>query len=196
MTLPMGVHTGSNLRQRASTCHPSPSARVPVITTPSPKLILATLACVAVYLGLAILGWGGFAAFFAHPARTALIVVMLALTVAALFSGGTSARACARIAETAGCSLASPCSGSPALTFPPDRTGSASSSSTAMSCAGSASRSPLWRLAPPLAGLRARRTVQRLSGDPAGAHARHERHLRRIRHRAISGFWSARSVWR
>ena len=29
------------------------------------------------YFGLAILGWGGFAAFFAHPARTALAVATL-----------------------------------------------------------------------------------------------------------------------
>ncbi len=42
----------------------------------------------AFYFGLAILGWGGFAAFFANPARTALGVVTLALTVAALFAGG------------------------------------------------------------------------------------------------------------
>lgn len=46
--------------------------------------IVATLA----YLGLAVLGWGGFAAFFSHPARTALAATTLALSGAALFSGG------------------------------------------------------------------------------------------------------------
>ena len=58
------------------------------MTTPSPKLLLATLAGVALYLGLAILGWGGFSAYFANPARSALMVVMVALTIAALFSAG------------------------------------------------------------------------------------------------------------
>jgi protein-S-isoprenylcysteine O-methyltransferase Ste14 len=40
------------------------------------------------YLGLAVLGWGGFAAFFANPARTALAVVTLLLGVAAFLAGG------------------------------------------------------------------------------------------------------------
>jgi protein-S-isoprenylcysteine O-methyltransferase Ste14 len=42
----------------------------------------------AAYLGLAILGWGGFAAFFSHPALTALAIVLFALSGAALFAGG------------------------------------------------------------------------------------------------------------
>ena len=42
----------------------------------------------AAYLGLAILGWGGWTAFFSHPARIALTVVLFALTGAALFSSG------------------------------------------------------------------------------------------------------------
>src|SRR5882724_7601895 len=52
------------------------------------RLTLAMTASVAVYLGLAVLGGGGFAAFFAHPAVTALVIVTVALTVAALFAGG------------------------------------------------------------------------------------------------------------
>jgi len=44
------------------------------------------------YFGLAILGWGGFAAFFAHPARTALAVATLAMAVAAYFAGGGISR--------------------------------------------------------------------------------------------------------
>ncbi|WP_343713814.1 isoprenylcysteine carboxylmethyltransferase family protein [Inquilinus sp.] len=54
----------------------------------SPKLALAAVLGTAVYLGLAVLGWGGFAAFFAHPARVALVAVTVVLTVASLFTGG------------------------------------------------------------------------------------------------------------
>jgi protein-S-isoprenylcysteine O-methyltransferase Ste14 len=46
------------------------------------------IAGTAAYLGLAILGWGGFAAFFSHPALTALAIVLFALSGAALFAGG------------------------------------------------------------------------------------------------------------
>jgi protein-S-isoprenylcysteine O-methyltransferase Ste14 len=46
--------------------------------------IIATLA----YLGLAILGWGGFAAFFSHPALIALAITLLVLSGVAVFSGG------------------------------------------------------------------------------------------------------------
>ena len=41
-----------------------------------------------VYLALAILGWGGFAAFFCRPALIALTIVLVALAVAAFFVGG------------------------------------------------------------------------------------------------------------
>jgi protein-S-isoprenylcysteine O-methyltransferase Ste14 len=47
-----------------------------------------TFAGVSAYLGLAILGWGGFGAFFAHPARVALVMVTFALTAAAILSPG------------------------------------------------------------------------------------------------------------
>jgi protein-S-isoprenylcysteine O-methyltransferase Ste14 len=40
------------------------------------------------YLGLAVLGWGGFDAFFSHPARIALAIALFALSGASLFSGG------------------------------------------------------------------------------------------------------------
>jgi len=46
--------------------------------------IVATLA----YLGLAILGWGGFAAFFSHPALIALAIALFVLSGVALFGGG------------------------------------------------------------------------------------------------------------
>jgi protein-S-isoprenylcysteine O-methyltransferase Ste14 len=41
------------------------------------------------YLGLAILGGGGFDAYFSNPARTAVVVVTLALVVASLSVGGS-----------------------------------------------------------------------------------------------------------
>jgi protein-S-isoprenylcysteine O-methyltransferase Ste14 len=42
----------------------------------------------AVYLALAVLAWGGFAAFFCRPAFVALTIVLAALAVAAVFAGG------------------------------------------------------------------------------------------------------------
>jgi protein-S-isoprenylcysteine O-methyltransferase Ste14 len=44
------------------------------------------------YLGLAVLGWGGFAAFFSHPALTAVVVIQSALAIAAFFAGGNLSR--------------------------------------------------------------------------------------------------------
>jgi protein-S-isoprenylcysteine O-methyltransferase Ste14 len=55
---------------------------------PTIKLTLVTIAATFAYLGLAVLGWGGFAAFFAHPPLTGLAIVTLALSGAALFSLG------------------------------------------------------------------------------------------------------------
>ena len=42
----------------------------------------------AAYLGLAVLGWGGLAAFFSHPALVALAIVVFALAGASFFAGG------------------------------------------------------------------------------------------------------------
>ncbi|MGY2491989.1 methyltransferase family protein [Cupriavidus sp. CP313] len=55
---------------------------------PTPGLAIATLAGTLAYLAIAIAGWGGIAPFFAHPARVALTLVLFALSIAALFSGG------------------------------------------------------------------------------------------------------------
>jgi len=54
------------------------------------RLVMAVLTVtgVTVYLGLAVLGWGGPAAFFSHPALSALVIVCAALTFAALWSPG------------------------------------------------------------------------------------------------------------
>ncbi len=54
----------------------------------SAKLALFAIVGSLAYLGLAILGWGGFAAFFADPARIALAIVLFAQVGAALFSRG------------------------------------------------------------------------------------------------------------
>ena len=48
-----------------------------MINTPSPRLALFTVAATLAHLGLAIHGWGGFAAFFSHTALIALSVVLI-----------------------------------------------------------------------------------------------------------------------
>jgi len=56
--------------------------------TVSPKFAVFSVLSVLVYLGLAILSFGGIAAFFGEPALVALAVVTLLLTGAALFTEG------------------------------------------------------------------------------------------------------------
>jgi protein-S-isoprenylcysteine O-methyltransferase Ste14 len=56
--------------------------------TPTPRLAFITMAAALAYLGLAILGWGGFEAFFSRPALIALAIALLVLSGVALFSGG------------------------------------------------------------------------------------------------------------
>ena len=56
--------------------------------TAAPRLATFTIVGTLAYLGLAILGWGGFAAFFSHPARIALTIAVFVMSGAALFSGG------------------------------------------------------------------------------------------------------------
>jgi protein-S-isoprenylcysteine O-methyltransferase Ste14 len=56
--------------------------------TLTPKLVFLTVVGSLGYLGLAILGSGGFAAFFSHPALIALTIVGFVLTGVALFSSG------------------------------------------------------------------------------------------------------------
>jgi protein-S-isoprenylcysteine O-methyltransferase Ste14 len=56
--------------------------------TPTPKLAAFAIAGSLAYLGLAILGRGGFAAFFSHASLIALAIVLFVLTGVALFSGG------------------------------------------------------------------------------------------------------------
>jgi protein-S-isoprenylcysteine O-methyltransferase Ste14 len=40
------------------------------------------------YIGLAILGWGGFRPFFSHPALIALVAVLFVLSILSFFAGG------------------------------------------------------------------------------------------------------------
>jgi protein-S-isoprenylcysteine O-methyltransferase Ste14 len=55
----------------------------------TPKLAVATLVSTLVYLGLALLGWGGFAAFFSNAARGVLAIAVLAMAGVAVFAGGS-----------------------------------------------------------------------------------------------------------
>ncbi|ANH74789.1 isoprenylcysteine carboxylmethyltransferase family protein [Ralstonia insidiosa] len=54
----------------------------------SAKLGFGAVISVLGYLALAAWGWGGVGPLLAHPARVALVVVTVALTIAALFAGG------------------------------------------------------------------------------------------------------------
>src|SRR5262249_28099039 len=52
--------------------------------TPTPRVAFIPGGGTLAYLGLAILGWGSFAAFFPHPPLIALVVVGFVLTGVAL----------------------------------------------------------------------------------------------------------------
>lgn len=54
----------------------------------SPRVASIAIVSTLLFLGLAVLGWGGFAAFFSHPARIALAITTVGLTGVAFFSGG------------------------------------------------------------------------------------------------------------
>jgi protein-S-isoprenylcysteine O-methyltransferase Ste14 len=54
----------------------------------TPKLAFFTIVATFIYLGLAVLGGGGFAAFFSHPALIALTIALFAISGAVLFSSG------------------------------------------------------------------------------------------------------------
>ena len=56
--------------------------------TPAPRLAFFTIVGTIAYIGLAIYGWGGFAAFFSHSALIALAIALFLLTGAALFTEG------------------------------------------------------------------------------------------------------------
>ena len=52
------------------------------------KILITAVVSIVLQFGLAIAGWGGWNAFFAHPAFWALIAVTVALTAMAIPSGG------------------------------------------------------------------------------------------------------------
>ncbi len=54
----------------------------------SPKTIISGIVAIVIQFGLAITGWGGWSAFFAHPQFRALAAVTVALTALAVPSGG------------------------------------------------------------------------------------------------------------
>ena len=54
----------------------------------TPRLAFMSIVGTLFFLGLAVLGWGGFAAFFSHPALIAIVVATFALAGAGLFSSG------------------------------------------------------------------------------------------------------------
>jgi len=54
---------------------------------PTVRLTLIVVGTAA-YLGLAVLGWGGFAAFFSHSALIALAIALFVLSGGAFFAGG------------------------------------------------------------------------------------------------------------
>lgn len=57
---------------------------------PLPKwgMILLTTGSVALYIGLAAWGWGGWSALMAHPARAGAVVATLVISFAAMFTSG------------------------------------------------------------------------------------------------------------
>jgi protein-S-isoprenylcysteine O-methyltransferase Ste14 len=54
----------------------------------TPRLMLITVPATLAYLGLAILGWVGFATFFSHPSLIAPAIILLVLSGVAVFSSG------------------------------------------------------------------------------------------------------------
>jgi protein-S-isoprenylcysteine O-methyltransferase Ste14 len=54
---------------------------------PTVRLTLIVVGTAA-YVGLAVLGWGGLAAFFSHPARIALAVALAVMAGVSLLAGG------------------------------------------------------------------------------------------------------------
>lgn len=51
-----------------------------------PKFAIFSVVSVLLYLGLAVLGWGGIGSFFARPAFVVLAIVLVLLTIASIFT--------------------------------------------------------------------------------------------------------------
>src|SRR5690349_20827715 len=69
-------------------CYSQPDRPDEAAMAPKPGLAALTIVGTLAYLGLAILGSGGFAAFFSHPSRLALTIILFVLSGVALFSSG------------------------------------------------------------------------------------------------------------
>ncbi|SIT37151.1 Isoprenylcysteine carboxyl methyltransferase [Paraburkholderia piptadeniae] len=54
----------------------------------TPRLAFVTVVSTLAYLGLAILGWGGFSAFFSHAALTVVAIATIAMAGVGLLSAG------------------------------------------------------------------------------------------------------------
>ena len=54
----------------------------------TPRMALTNMAATFAYLGLAVLGWGGFHAFFSHPALIAVAAATLVMAALSLFTSG------------------------------------------------------------------------------------------------------------
>jgi protein-S-isoprenylcysteine O-methyltransferase Ste14 len=57
--------------------------------TLKPRLVFIIIVSTFAYLGLAVLGRGGFVAFFSHPALIALAIVLFAMSGVSLFSSAS-----------------------------------------------------------------------------------------------------------
>jgi protein-S-isoprenylcysteine O-methyltransferase Ste14 len=57
---------------------------------PLPKwgIVLFTAVSLALYIGLAVLGWGGWSAFMANPVRAGAVIATVVIAVAAMFTSG------------------------------------------------------------------------------------------------------------
>ena len=57
---------------------------------PLPKwgMMLITTASLTLYVGFAAMGWGGWTALMAHPARAGAVIVLVLASVAAMFTSG------------------------------------------------------------------------------------------------------------
>ena len=51
-------------------------------------ILLLTVASLCVFIGLAVLGWGGFGPFFSHPVFVAMTVITLLMGASAMFTQG------------------------------------------------------------------------------------------------------------
>jgi hypothetical protein len=70
----------------------------------TPGLAFMNIAGTLVFLALAILGWGGFAAFFSHPPLATVAAATLVMAGVGLSAAPISALASARLVATAGSS--------------------------------------------------------------------------------------------